>query len=416
MKSKFDIDVRTKLLSKLDSEHDSITLEKLSDEYDRLINLKKDSAMIQKSTDSELVSSVNKISSKKKPNYSNFSSKSSTFCNYCSGRPHPRSECPARDAICNFCSIKGHYEKSCLKKKSSSESNNKPSTSTKSDNNSGTKKEKSEDFSRKNKKITPVFIHQLNKSSTRRFIEVHFDSKPIRLQIDSAADVSVISKETCDKMKLNLKPTTLCPSDASGNSLSMIGQVECIINFNNQSHQSTIYVSPNKDLNVFGNDLLSKFNLWKQPIDDFCVKEKIFSVIEQNDYPNFLKKNFSSCFEKSLGKCEHFQAHLTFKPDIFPPFIPARPAPYAVKPLIENELKRLQDLGVISPTTMLLRLLSNQRKPVKFESVVIFQRDLIMHWKIIIILCLFLKIFSQNSTVHLCSRTLIYLMLFFKSN
>lgn len=37
MKSKSDTDVRTKLLSKLDTEHDQITLERVADEYDRLM-------------------------------------------------------------------------------------------------------------------------------------------------------------------------------------------------------------------------------------------------------------------------------------------------------------------------------------------------------------------------------------------
>lgn len=57
-----DLDIRTKLLSKLDTQDDSITLENLSDEYDRLVNLKKDSAMIQntKNDESILVNQITK--------------------------------------------------------------------------------------------------------------------------------------------------------------------------------------------------------------------------------------------------------------------------------------------------------------------------------------------------------------------
>lgn len=118
------------------------------------------------------------------------------------------------------------------------------------------------------------------------------------------------------------------------------------------NESSTIYVSPNDDLNVFGNDLLSKFNLWNIPFNDFCSNEKIFQINTENNYTEFLKSNFTSCFEKSLGKCINFKAHLTLKPNTYPPFIKFRPPPFAFQSLIETELKRLQKLDVISPVTI----------------------------------------------------------------
>lgn len=111
---------------------------------------------------------------------------------------------------------------------------------------------------------------------------------------------------------------------ASGKRFPMIGETNCNVTFKGETRTTTIYVSQNEDLNVFGSDLLNLFDLWKIPIDDFCVKENIFSIIVSNDYTNSLNKNFSSCFENSLGKCEHFKAHLTLKPDSSPPFIPAK--------------------------------------------------------------------------------------------
>lgn len=65
LKSHGDLDVRTKLLSKLDSEHTSITLNKLITEFERIKTLKNDSNLIQsKSTDTSIL--INKVSNKKK--------------------------------------------------------------------------------------------------------------------------------------------------------------------------------------------------------------------------------------------------------------------------------------------------------------------------------------------------------------
>lgn len=71
----------------------------------------------------------------------------------------------------------------------------------------------------------------------------------------------------------------------------------------------------------------------------------------KNNYENFLKSQFPMCFEKSLGKCTQFQAHLSLKENTKAPFCKHRPAPFAFQPLIENELERLHDIGVISPIT-----------------------------------------------------------------
>lgn len=67
------------------------------------------------------------------------------------------------------------------------------------------------------------------------------------------------------------------------------------------------------------------------------------------DYVNTLKTNFPSCFESSLGHCTKFKAHLTLKDKAQPGFYKFRPPPFAIQPLIETELERLQTIGVITP-------------------------------------------------------------------
>ena len=101
--------------------------------------------------------------------------------------------------------------------------------------------------------------------------------------------------------------------------MNLIGEINCEVSLQDQFIKSTIYVSDNDNLNVFGNDLLTVFNLWNLPINEFCAKDQINVVLKDN-YENFLKSQYPSCFEKSLGKCTKFKAHLSLKENAKPPF------------------------------------------------------------------------------------------------
>ena len=56
-------------------------------------------------------------------------------------------------------------------------------------------------------------------------------------------------------------------------------------------------------------------------------------------------------FEDCIGKLVGMKAKLTLKPDATPRFVKARPVPYTMRPQIERELEKLQQVGVLSPVT-----------------------------------------------------------------
>lgn len=182
----------------------------------------------------------------------------------------------------------------------------------------------------------------------RKYIDIQINSQPVKLQIDSAADISIISRNLCNKLDLQYSTTTLTPNCASGTTIKLMGEIECDITFKNETRHTVLYVSDINNLNIFGIDLLDKFDLWKKAIEDFCT---VYNVQQHNDYPSFLKSNFYMCFEETLGKCTKSTATLTLKEDAKPPFCKSRPVPFAVQPLIEKEINRLQTIGIISPVT-----------------------------------------------------------------
>lgn len=326
LESPTDLDRRTVLLSLLEKDN-KITMERLLEEYEKISANKSDSTLIGK-TEPQNSILLNKVSNKKE--------KKATKCKRC-GESHKKDKCPAFDKTCEFCQKKGHIEELCFKRKhaikESLQNNSKESNDTKSK--SG------------KKNVSKISINQIEKMN-RKYIDILINGNQVALQIDTAADISVISKKTCSELNLKYSNTEITPNDASGNQLSLIGEIDCDIVFNDQTCHSTLYVSRNEHLNVFGIDLLYKFGLWNKPINDFCSNR--INVI-QTDYATYMKTNFPTCFETTLGKCIQYKATLKLKPNERAPFCKSRPVPFAIQVRIENELKRLQSIGVICHTT-----------------------------------------------------------------
>ena len=54
-------------------------------------------------------------------------------------------------------------------------------------------------------------------------------------------------------------------------------------------------------------------------------------------------------FNEGLGQLKNFKAKINVDMEAQPRFCKPRPVPYAVKPLVERELQRLQDDKIIEP-------------------------------------------------------------------
>lgn len=71
----------------------------------------------------------------------------------------------------------------------------------------------------------------------------------------------------------------------------------------------------------------------------------------EQQYITFLKRSFPSTFDGSLGKCTKFSANLKLKEGCIPVFRAKRPVAYNMRTQVETELRRLENLGIISPIT-----------------------------------------------------------------
>ena len=137
-------------------------------------------------------------------------------------------------------------------------------------------------------------------------------------------------------------------TSASGGTVKLTGQLHCCVSFHNKTIATSCYVSKT-ELNLLGLDWLEQLELNDLPINAIC--NHIASSINPPDITNKILERFAPVFKDGLGLCTRTQAVLHLSPNSKPVFRPKRPVPYAALESVDTELRRLEELGVISPVT-----------------------------------------------------------------
>lgn len=343
----FDKDIRTRLLTKLESDP-ALTLNTLTVECKRLMDLKIDAELISQNPLSSSSPHVKQVGYKSKKFQNKSTDKATTSkpnthesqkpkvpyrpCWLC-GDKHFVKECPYVNHTCKGCNRTGHKEGFCDKSQPRRPNPNKGNSS---------------------KQTKGIFsVSKVDFAAKRKFINVNINGCLIRLQVDTASDVTIISTNIYNKLgHPSAIDCTERAQNASGDPLSLKLEFECKIAFNNIDTSGICYVTDIPDLNVIGNDWLDLFGLFDVPLNSVC--NRITTTSDSSDQDKFMddfKRKFSSVFDSSLGTCNKTVIKLRLKPDAKPVFRPKRPVSYAALPLVEAELDRLLDMGVISPVS-----------------------------------------------------------------
>ncbi|XP_062557959.1 uncharacterized protein K02A2.6-like [Armigeres subalbatus] len=336
LKSEGDGEVRTRLLSKIEERAD-VTLEQLSEDCQRLLCLKHDTAMIE----APQSAAVQFLKKKKKFN------KLSPMCNssgstgtsakqkltvpstpcWCCGAMHFHRDCTYKQNKCKDCGLVGHREGYC----SSAKKNPK----------SGALRRKGhpEAYSTKTVNLLVNTVHK-----HRRFIQSRINGVKVRLQLDTGSDISLISKQTWIKIgKPPRTPATERAATASGDPLEILFKCKCTTVINKDQRVVQFYVV-NESLHLAGIDMLDSFGLWSVPINTYCN-----NVTRSTPTIDSLKTAFPAVFRNEVGLCNRTKIKLELKPEAVPVFRPKRPVAYAMYNTVDEELDRLERANIITP-------------------------------------------------------------------
>lgn len=302
------------------------TIHELAVESERYQSLKGDSEFVEKTK------AVNKISTQTSshPQKGRFKKKSKPEDNksdvpsypcWTCGDLHYQQTCPFRNHKCSKCNVVGHKNGYCGKKKTTPRKPNNSSNGA-------------------------LAIHNVNLvEHHRKYVKPRINSVFTKLQLDTASDLTIISHDNWKRVgSPKLAKSTIKIRSASGDDVKILGLFTTTIQLNDDVTTSEVYVTTNKALNVFGNQLMSQFKLWSKPIDSVACNKVI---IESSEIPSTLKNDFPKVFTTELGCCNKVKATLKLKPDAKPIFKTKRQVAFAKLPLIDEELQRLERAGVI---------------------------------------------------------------------
>nr|VZI26483.1 unnamed protein product [Spirometra erinaceieuropaei] len=145
-----------------------------------------------------------------------------------------------------------------------------------------------------------------------------------------------------------IQQTSQSATSACGGLVQLIGQLQCCVSFRGTSITAICYITKS-DLNLLGLYWIEKLGLADMPLRVVCSQMQISAMLA--DQAKDILQRFAPVFRDGLGRCTYTQAVLHLSPGSQPVFRPRRPVPYAALPLVEAELKRLDELGVPVPVS-----------------------------------------------------------------
>ena len=240
-------------------------------------------------------------------------------CSRC-GRspPHDRQQCPARDAVCHKCNKRGHFQAVCRSTVQVKEVQLDSSEASFED------------------KFLGVLTEQGEaKPSSPWGITLRVNGKPTLFEIDTGAEVSVVSRRTHQQIgKPPLRPQQKTLRGPCEQVLPVKGEFTGKMCLGNREVEQQLYVLENLRKNLLGRPAIEALELVAhvRPIQD--TKE---SLIER----------FPSLFS-GLGKLEgEYSIKLQEGARPFALTVPRRVAIPLMQP-VQSELERMERLGVIA--------------------------------------------------------------------
>ncbi|CAH8597340.1 unnamed protein product [Dicrocoelium dendriticum] len=346
LQSPHDADIRTRLLSKLQQDG-SVTLQNLAEECQTLLNLKHDSAMIQNAAAPGMVQAVTapRAQSSARPTQSDRAKSPPYACRFC-GAWHFHRDCKFRQHRCQRCGRVGHRDGYC----------HPPSPKGAKTGLAPTRDPKKRSRPRRTPKSGPVgsslsllATFQINAADRRKFVDVLINGQSVRLQLDTASDITIISEDLWRSLgKPPFEPTSQSATSACGGRVQLTGQLHCSVSFRGATFNAICYITKAK-LNLLGLDWLETLGLADLPLRAIC--NAVHSPKVPNDRTADIIRQFAPVFQDGLGRCTRTRAALQLVPGAQPVFRPKRPVPYAALPLVDAELQRLEDMGVLVPVS-----------------------------------------------------------------
>ena len=163
--------------------------------------------------------------------------------------------------------------------------------------------------------------------------------KPLQFEIDTGASLSLVSEETYHKLwpNVSLQDTSVKLRTYVGTPLKVLGVMETTVSYDQQSVTLPLLVIAGAGASLMGCNWLEKITLNGRSIHKVNF-DQLQAILTQ----------YSEVFKPDLGMMKNFKAKIFIDPSVPPRFCKVRSVPYAMRPLVEAELEKLVDQGILT--------------------------------------------------------------------
>ena len=161
--------------------------------------------------------------------------------------------------------------------------------------------------------------------------------KPLEMEVDTGATVSLISEATKEKYfpEMKLQTCKLVLKTYTNEPMPVLGQLHVDVCYQGQSAPLVLYVN---GPTLMGRNWLKHIRL---------NRHQIATVRNQSTNLNDLLDKHKALFKDELGKVHPKKAKLHVRPDATPRFFKPRHVPFAIKEAIGKELDKLEEQGIL---------------------------------------------------------------------
>ena len=168
-------------------------------------------------------------------------------------------------------------------------------------------------------------------------VDVQLEGKPLRMEVDTGAAVSLVSEETYWSLfpMVQLQSSMTKLRTYSGEPLTVLGQQEVKVQHGEQTAKLPLLVVQGKGPSLLGRNWLQVFRLdWKE-----------IHQLRGGGLQELLERH-GEVFQAELGTLRGYEAKIHVDPGAKPQFCKSRTVPYALREKVEQELDCLTKEGI----------------------------------------------------------------------
>lgn len=252
-------------------------------------------------------------------------------CLSCGKSNHKRADCFFKDATCNSCGKVGHIKSACRSK----DSNKKGFQQRKTGPNKLHSMEQDE---------FGLEFFNISDGTSKFTTTVFIDENEVKMEIDTGSALSIITKsDFIQKFKClpKLQETGIKLKTYTGEIIVPLGFINVNVATSpaGKTEKLRLFILDKGSNPILGREWITSLKLDWQEIKQLSTAKP--------SRDQFLSE-FPELFSPGIGVVKGIKASLKLKDNSSPKFFKARPAPYALKPKIEKELKNLEEQGILT--------------------------------------------------------------------